>query len=302
MHDEPLFDQEPAEDEMGSEHDRDATLKTPLPLAETPLPDEPADSTSESMGTAHAEPRAKSTSSPGEPSGVVPRPNGWRSECGAKTRSGKPCRRPPVEGRTRCRLHGGASLAGAAHPAYKHGRRSKYLKDLPKDMRAGYQAALADDELTSLRDELAVLEVRMGELLRQLSTNKSPPWLDAVEALNDIKTARSTKARDKAQARLEKLLRTGADACESQERRWCDLQELMELKCRLAGAESKRAADMQALVPTEKAISWFTMLLDTAREVIQDNRLFATLNQRLLRLLPHDPDRVVIDQPDTQEG
>jgi len=29
--------------------------------------------------------------------------------CGARTRAGAPCRRPPVRGRKRCRLHGGLS-------------------------------------------------------------------------------------------------------------------------------------------------------------------------------------------------
>jgi hypothetical protein len=31
------------------------------------------------------------------------------SLCGAKTRAGARCRRPPVRGRKRCRLHGGLS-------------------------------------------------------------------------------------------------------------------------------------------------------------------------------------------------
>jgi hypothetical protein len=34
--------------------------------------------------------------------------------CGARTRAGKSCRRPPIRGRKRCRLHGGLS-PGAPH-------------------------------------------------------------------------------------------------------------------------------------------------------------------------------------------
>jgi glucans biosynthesis protein len=33
--------------------------------------------------------------------------------CGAKTRSGKPCKGPVVRGRKRCRMHGGAKGSGA---------------------------------------------------------------------------------------------------------------------------------------------------------------------------------------------
>jgi len=45
--------------------------------------------------------------------------------CGAKTRSGGACRSPAVNGRKRCRMHGGAQGSGAPRPnqnARKHGR------------------------------------------------------------------------------------------------------------------------------------------------------------------------------------
>jgi hypothetical protein len=45
--------------------------------------------------------------------------------CGAKTRSGKPCRFPAVNGKKRCRMHGGAPRSGAPRGnknALKHGR------------------------------------------------------------------------------------------------------------------------------------------------------------------------------------
>ena len=44
--------------------------------------------------------------------------------CGAKTRSGKPCRSPAVDGKKRCRMHGGAPGSGAPRGnknAVKHG-------------------------------------------------------------------------------------------------------------------------------------------------------------------------------------
>src|SRR5688500_12242231 len=48
--------------------------------------------------------------------------------CGAKTRSGKPCASPAVNGKRRCRMHGGAPGSGAPlgnRNAFKHGRYTK---------------------------------------------------------------------------------------------------------------------------------------------------------------------------------
>jgi uncharacterized protein YjcR len=44
--------------------------------------------------------------------------------CGARTRSGRPCRSPAVQGKKRCRMHGGAPGSGAPRGnknARKHG-------------------------------------------------------------------------------------------------------------------------------------------------------------------------------------
>jgi hypothetical protein len=44
--------------------------------------------------------------------------------CGARTRTGSPCRSPPVRGKRRCRMHGGAIGSGAPignKNAFRHG-------------------------------------------------------------------------------------------------------------------------------------------------------------------------------------
>lgn len=56
---------------------------------------------------------------------------GWKRRCGAKTRKGTPCQRPPMAGMARCRLHGGATPIGMASPHYKHGRRSRFFSWWP---------------------------------------------------------------------------------------------------------------------------------------------------------------------------
>ena len=66
------------------------------------------------------------------------RPSGWVicTKCGAKTRSGRPCAAPAIQGKKRCRLPGGLSTgprtaAGLKRLIFgrlKHGRRSRYFR------------------------------------------------------------------------------------------------------------------------------------------------------------------------------
>ncbi len=46
--------------------------------------------------------------------------------CGARTRSGAPCKTPPMRGKKRCRMHGGMSPGAPKgnRNAWKHGRYS----------------------------------------------------------------------------------------------------------------------------------------------------------------------------------
>ena len=61
--------------------------------------------------------------------------------CGARTRSGEPCRLQAMKN-GRCRFHGGKSLSGVEHGRYKDGRFTKEAKaarrqlaDLMRDVR-----------------------------------------------------------------------------------------------------------------------------------------------------------------------
>ena len=49
--------------------------------------------------------------------------------CGARTRSGSPCRQPAVRGRTHCRMHGARAGApeGPRNGAWRHGGRSSQV-------------------------------------------------------------------------------------------------------------------------------------------------------------------------------
>src|SRR5262245_50160129 len=59
--------------------------------------------------------------------------------CGAKTRSGTPCRKPALRSKRRCQLHGGKSTGAplaAKNGNWRHGRTTKIAKESASRARA----------------------------------------------------------------------------------------------------------------------------------------------------------------------
>jgi hypothetical protein len=65
------------------------------------------------------------------------------TRCGAKTRSGAPCKSSPVTGRRRCRMHGGADGSGAPRGSrngnFKHGRFTEEVQTTRRWLREATQ-------------------------------------------------------------------------------------------------------------------------------------------------------------------
>lgn len=81
--------------------------------------------------------------------------------CGAKTRSGEPCKRHAVPGSKRCKLHGGAAAKankGNQHAAKPGSIYSKYLTD---EEQADFHAA----EIDQIDQELRLTKVLLNRVL-----------------------------------------------------------------------------------------------------------------------------------------
>lgn len=92
--------------------------------------------------------------------------------CGARrTKSPEARCRLKVKVGRRCRLHGGKSLKGPASPAFRDGRRSRYV---PAAYRGEYETALAEvASQASLRHEIALLDAMAATILEGLETGES---------------------------------------------------------------------------------------------------------------------------------
>jgi hypothetical protein len=185
-------------------------------------------------------------------------------------------------------MHGGLSPGGMAHPGFKDGKRSRYLKDMPAELKAAYRASRKDEELLSLREELAVQTALIQKRLADLKAKQLPPWGSVVEALNNLKVAR---AEDKPEcfAALERIIRSGYDAYQGEKLIIEDIRDLLLERGRLAAIEHHREVDLQTMVPVEDAYAFLARIMAAIREVITDPDTFRRLNQRVTQFLPASP-------------
>lgn len=142
------------------------------------------------------------------PPATTSEPHATPTICGAKTRSGKPCRQHPIRGGTRCRMHGGSAPRALA----KANRRV---------IEARIQGELAKREIEPITDPVAAYADLAGEIwqwkeiarahiadLQTWATANIVTGVDEVSALVQI----YERALERAQRSLADMLRIGLTA------------------------------------------------------------------------------------------
>ncbi|QMV32398.1 hypothetical protein 8G_00004 [Ralstonia phage Hyacinthe] len=92
--------------------------------------------------------------------------------CGAKTRQGGTCKRAPLAGKKRCKLHGGATPETNQN-ARKHGIYSRFLT--PEE-----QAISAEMELGGIDEELRLTRIRLMRALQAENDSQGQPELEEI--------------------------------------------------------------------------------------------------------------------------
>ena len=86
--------------------------------------------------------------------------------CTAKAKvTQEQCKNSVVRGRSKCRLHGGATPRGVASPHFKHGR---YSQDLPTQISASLEEGRLPLNFLQLTEEISLCDSRLQELTEQL--------------------------------------------------------------------------------------------------------------------------------------
>lgn len=203
--------------------------------------------------------------------------------CGAKTRSGTPCKRAPMPN-GRCKLHGGASLSGMASPVYKHGR---YSKHLPTRLAERYGEAQTDSDLLALRDEVALTDARLADVLGRVDQGETGElWKEAGKALAElVEVIDAPGARRSAITRLRDLLTRGVADWAA----WDEVGKLLEQRRRLVESERKRLVEMQQTITAERAMLLIGAIAGIIQTHVTDRALLSAISADIGKLVAGGP-------------
>jgi hypothetical protein len=199
--------------------------------------------------------------------------------CGAKLR-GKDarCRKPPIKGMKRCRLHGGKTPSGTASPHWKTGR---YSRHLPRDLRERYLEHLHDEKFHELTDEIALLTSNIGETVQDAADMTAPANFTSVKKLvhqaraavrnNDPLTLRDT---------LDTLV-AAVDYGVAKQAAWDTIADRIETRRKLVDTQRKYDLETGKTLSVVEAHSMIATIAGFVKEAC-DRYLDAKLSRTIL--------------------
>lgn len=180
----------------------------------------------------------------------IAKKKGSRLQCGNSALPGKPT----------CRFHGGNTPLGAWHPNYKTG---KYCSGLPGRLWPSYQQALQDHELTSVRNELALIDLRLTDLIKKLEKSDGMLNLELLTGLA-AELKRTIPPDTQQYVTVELLEKVAASGWEEKEL-WEQITDLTENRRKLAETEVRRMTALQQTLPIGKVLGIIQAVAESVR-------------------------------------
>lgn len=197
------------------------------------------------------------------------------SRCTAKSkRSGERCHNWAINGSDKCRMHSGQgrtkgmlnqSYDGGLLVGYKDMKKGKYSDSIMGTLRERYEEAITHDDLTTLTNELGLVDSRIAQVLEKLGTGETSDlwaslhttWTEFMMAvrLGDSETQNSLLPI------LNRLISQG----HSTSHQWEELFSIMEKRRKMIETENKRVASSRDMISVQSAVLMLNMVIESTR-------------------------------------
>ena len=186
--------------------------------------------------------------------------------CGSKLRNkDRHCQKSPLKGRNRCKLHGGASVRGIAHPNFVHG---KYSRDIIGQLAERYEEARNDTKLFEMRDDIALTEARQQEMLSRINSGENgQTWKDMQRIYKKVRKAGADSDQQAFVSNLNELGRL-INSGVNEWREWDELYKVQNHKSRMIEAERKYLVSKEQMMTAEEAMALIAHIVSLIKKNI----------------------------------
>jgi len=203
--------------------------------------------------------------------------------CTAKSKqTGERCKNEAVEGKLVCRFHGGLSKGGIESASLKIGRYSKYL---PEKLLERYHESQNDRELLALREEIALLDTRLSDLITRIDSGESGAlWGKARALMSQYNEAVQMGDPAQMQAKIH-ALRALIEKGMGDYAIWSEIRDVVDDRRKLVESERRRLVDMQQMIRAEDATLLVMRIIDIIKTGVTSKQDRAKVTRELLGLL-----------------
>jgi hypothetical protein len=185
----------------------------------------------------------------------------------------------PINGR--CKVHGGAIRRGLANPKTTSGR---YSLDLPTRVAARYESALSDPNLLSVRDDIALLQAAIADVMAEIKVAESRPDFDAIlETVETMATNWQSWDWTRMNAELGKL-KGLIENKQSQRGAMREIRELIKEKANLVSQENRMLLDREQMISVEQFLMAMRAMGSAVRRLVDDPKVLRSIDVEFRRL------------------
>lgn len=217
---------------------------------------------------------------------VHPEPGFQHGRCKMIRSNGERCKQPVRVGWTVCKYHGAGTHDS---PAGRPPVTGNYSKHLPTRYMHDFEEYLHDPNLLSMRKEMALLDVRMGELLERLETSDAPQaWMKiavAAAMLEKVLKDKDGKFNMGTIDEIVDILHTAITAHKDDKDTWHELVNLIDNRRKVADVERRRVEAAKKYLTLQEANTMLAYFVNSVMKnvssptersrISEDLRIFA---------------------------
>lgn len=198
---------------------------------------------------------------------VHPEPKFQYGRCKMIKRDGERCKQGVRQGWTVCKYHG---AGGTDAPAGRPPVNGIYSKHLPTRYIADFEEYMANPNLIAMREGMALIDVRVGELLQCLET------ADAPQAWNKIAVALAMIEKDIKDAKFDNLqgivdvIRDAITAHKNDRDVWHELIHLIDERRKIADVERRRIEAARKYLTLQEANAMMAFFTASVMKHVSD--------------------------------